>query len=403
MKNEQLSNLAKEVLTAGELKLFELMNTQYLVPFIKGFPGIGKTATLETIANKLGMVYIDLRLPAVDDVDMGLYPVVNQKVINGITINKLEHAAPEWAVMPIDNPDKNYLIVFEELNRANPSVRNAAMGVVLERRVGWNIKFGTNVFMAATGNLGDRDGTEVEELDFAQRDRFIIMEQKHNLGDWIEDYAKNRIHPEIIRYLENNPAEFYPDFKEQEDDVVLTPRKWTGFSDFLVANTDNGLKSKIDEIIPLIDRSGMHFVGKRFERFRKFILEGRMLTAKDVIDGSYISKNKNYDRIARENKSEVLHELKSISVETLTKKQASNVLSFMKHVREHDHDVLTGFVYDISHLVYTKYSLTDEELKDTTKRQQLRDSLLAIPFVKGLYADFKEELKMIGDKVAKAA
>jgi hypothetical protein len=380
MKNAELVKIAKQVLNKEEMMLFELMNTQYLVPFIKGPAGIGKTQSLETIANKLNMEYIDLRLPAVDDVDMGLYPVVNRKEVGSIQVNKLEHAAPEWAVMPIENPKKNYMIVFEELNRANPSVRNAAMGVVLERRVGWNIKFGNNVFMAATGNLGDKDGTEVEELDFAQKDRFIIIEKKPDLHEWINNFAKNKVHPDIINYLEHKPGQFYPPQEEQKDECVLTPRKWTGFSDYIIANTESGINSKVEEYQELLERGGLYYLGGRFAEFRKFVLEGRTLTVQDVLKGN---RTKDYPMINRDNKAEVLRELRGLDFHKLKTKECDNLKDFMNHFKETDHDMLVSFIFDAGDQF--------ARLTDKTYTAADRAEILGVPFIKMLWTNFKVE------------
>lgn len=381
MKNAELVKIAKQALTKEEMGLFELMNTQYLVPFIKGAAGIGKTSILETIAKKLGMIYIDLRLPTIDDVDMGLYPVVNRKEIANQNINKLEHAAPEWAVLPLENPKQNYLIVCEELNRANPSVRNAAMGVLLERRVGWSIKLGSNVFMAATGNLGDKDGTEVEELDFAQKDRFIIIERKPDFSSWVDDFAKGRVHPDIIKYLEHKPGQFYPPLEEQKDDAILTPRKWTGFSDYIIANTELGINSKVEDYSELIDRGGIYYLGARYPEFRKFVMEGRTLTVQDVLKGT---RSKDYPMINRDNKAEVLRELRGLRFHELKNKECENLKDFMNHIKETDHDMLVSFIFDAG----DQFARLTEG-KTYTKEDKM--AILAIPFMKMLWSNFKTE------------
>lgn len=386
MKHKELLLKAKEVLTTDEFKIFEQLNAQYLVPFLMGAPGLGKTAKLESIAKKLGMIYLDMRLPTKDETDLGVYPVINKTDYKDgsktITINKLTYAIPDWATDTWDNPNTNYLIVFEELNRAAPAIRNAAMGIILERRVGHNFQFRDNVFIAATGNLGDKDGTEVEQLDFAQKDRFIIHHVKPDLMAWINDYAKDNVHPDIIKYLDGHPAKFYPDLKEQDDDAVITPRKWSGFSNFIVSNTENGLKSTIDDYIDVVDRSGSNYIGKEFVQFRKFVMEGRMLTVQEVLAGN---RKTDYPKIPRDNKAEVLRELKGTTLSKITTKQATNLKDFLLHMKESDYDMLVGVVFDLFNLLEQ-----DESCKEKDK-----SACLKVPVLKMLWEDFRESIDFV--------
>jgi len=168
---------AEKVLTPKELNYFRVMAGQYQVLFLKGRPGVAKSAIAKQIADKLEAVYIDLRLPTKDEVDLGVYPViVHEEYTNEwnekIKIPIVNHAIPDWAWMTRDT-SKNYVICFEELNRASQGVTDAALGILLERRVGHNFKFGDNVYMIATGNLGLADGTTVNELDTATKGRLV--------------------------------------------------------------------------------------------------------------------------------------------------------------------------------------------------------------------------------------
>jgi len=66
-----------ESLTTLETFYVSFMRSNIGVPFIKGRPGMGKTAIIESIANKMGMQYIDLRLPLLDDSEVGLMPIID--------------------------------------------------------------------------------------------------------------------------------------------------------------------------------------------------------------------------------------------------------------------------------------------------------------------------------------
>jgi hypothetical protein len=405
MKNKQLMGIALKVLTPKELKIFRQMNTQYLVPFIKGRPGVGKSMVLKALADKLDtelrkvgsyMKYWDLRTPTLEETDAGLFPIPRDTkvTIDGKeqVIPQLQYAAPQWAVEPMREDGGYHLFAVEEINRAPLSIRNAFMGVLLERRVGWNINFRENVFMAATGNLGTVDGTEVDELDFAQKDRFITQEMKCDLYEWEKDYATGRVHPVIINFLKNHPGKFYPDMKEQDDEAVVTPRKWVGFSDFIIANTEKGIDSKVEDFLDLIRESGRHFLGKGYNEFEKFTLEGRQLTAHEVL-----SSKRNYGatwgngtpKINRDNKAEVLTELKdgfksgAFDINNMTQAQCENLDHFLAHMKKTDHDMLVGFVYDA-------FYMNADKTKDLSKEDTLK-----IPFIGLLWGKYRKEIDYV--------
>lgn len=382
MKNAELARRAKEVLTKTEYRYFTVMNAQYLVPFIKGFPGTAKTSIAESIANKLGMVYVDLRCTTMDETDAGLYPFPVKGPTN---ITSLSHLPPKWAVAAIENPTINYLFAFEELNRATSAIRNAVMGILLERRVGFELPFGNNVFMIATGNIGEADGTEVEELDAAQRSRFIHFEHKLEYADWVEDYAKGKVHKDIIKFLDAKPAQFYPKPELQKNECPVDPRRWTALSNYIVSNTEKGMDSTIDDYDHLLNMVGPNFIGGIYAEFRKFTMEGRMLTLADVLAGR---KKGDYSSVARENRAEVINELKADTQDPLsyTKKQTDNLKEFLLFMRENDHDILAAYMYDAGHLVSAKLSEKYQGKSEPTKTE-----ILKFPFMNMVWSTFEKE------------
>jgi hypothetical protein len=136
-------------LTKRERNYFQVMEVKYLVLNIIGPPGDAKSATIKSIADKMGYELVDLRLATMDECDLGVFPYLEER--QGYKVNA--HAVPSWADQTTDR-SKRFIIVFEELNRASKSVRDAALGVLLERRIGPHFTFGDNVLMCSTGNLG---------------------------------------------------------------------------------------------------------------------------------------------------------------------------------------------------------------------------------------------------------
>jgi hypothetical protein len=341
---------AEQVLTEKELNYFRVMAGQYQVLFLKGRPGVAKSAIAKSIADKLNMTYIDLRLPTKDEVDLGVYPVIVQEKYkdengNTLSIPVVNHGLPDWAWMTRDK-SRNFMINFEELNRASQGVRDAALGILLERRVGHNFVFGDNVYMVATGNLGQEDGTTVDELDTATKGRLVTIIHDTDAVTWVQDYAKDNVHPDIVKFIEAHPHEYYPDLKENgTNDAITSGRSWDGMSKAIIANF--GKDSTVDQYSAFILKMGKGYVGSRAAKFIKFMQDNKTWTLDDVIQG----KVKDYTKINRDNMAEISKDLLAKGVADLNKTQFNRVVKFARSL---DPDVLTGLLYDMGNKVTGK-------------------------------------------------
>ena len=198
--NEELSNMTKDerfsLLSKREKIYFNLMKSTSGVLFITSKPGLAKSSMAKEIARIMGYNYLDVRLSTADETDFGM-PKLKVLEINGIKYDVHAMTVPEWAIEANETPT---IIHFEELNRCSLGVRNACLGVLLERTIGTKFKFNENVLMIASGNLGS-DGADVEEFDSALNNRLI--HRKHDLlaPEWIEQYAQYHIHPLIVSFI----------------------------------------------------------------------------------------------------------------------------------------------------------------------------------------------------------
>lgn len=239
-------------LTDKEKLYFSVMRGQLGVLFIKAKPGVAKSAFGRSIADKLGLEYFDLRLSMADETDMQ-FPNLTFK--DELNCHIIEHAIPEWAVMSNEKPS---LIHFEELNRAPLAVRNAALQILLERGIGPKFKFNQNVYMMASGNLGEEDGTDVEEFDNALNNRLIHVEHELTVEEWLT-WGQGNIHPDILSFIELQPTNFYIAPNENSQ-TYATARSWHMLSEYIVKNFGGG--PKLDENGELIrNKSGevIHF------------------------------------------------------------------------------------------------------------------------------------------------
>jgi len=386
LKTEQL-----ELLTKTEREFWQVIRSTVDgggVLYLTGKSGIGKSAMFTSIAKKLNLLLIDLRLATKDESDLGVLPKVNHSE----NYSYSESVIPHWAhlaknALEIKNEDGEYyngsLIVFEELNRSSLNVRNASMGILNERRIGESFKFPKHAYMVATGNLGEEDGTEVEELDAAQKGRTINFKFTEDLTQWISDYAGlverhhitnddkpvmvSNVHPTIISFLKEHPSAFYPKQDYEETRALICPRSWTMLSNYFYNNyKGTNLNDHIDDVQKICTKMIPSLVSKFIDYVQKFI----KVTINDVINNPKLD----YNAIQRDHVQDLVQELKELKLYNIDEKGRKNINKFLKSI---DRDMTVGYIKDL-------FISADQ------------DDLKKMPEFKAMY---KDELQIIMDNL----
>ena len=320
-------------LTDRERLYFQIMWPKSGVLYITSKPGIAKSAISRSIAKKMGFRYMDIRLSMVDETDVGLYPNVSDS--NGVKC--LDFVVPRWAIEANKQPT---IIHFEELNRASLPVRNAALQILLERQIGTEFRFNDTVLMMSSGNLGDEDGTDVEEFDNALNNRLIHF--SHTLGsdEWIDNFAKENVHSTVVSYIRSYPEKLYQNPTENTK-AYATPRSWTFLSDFIIKNF--GKDASPRTFLPVLRSIAHSFIGNGAQRFLQYCEEMINITIEDIIN-RYDQVVKELDKYNRDKNSELIQSLKEYDIKKLTEKQLDNVTKFLKRVGD---DELTAYLLHV--------------------------------------------------------
>jgi hypothetical protein len=366
-----------ESLSDREKKYFKMMNAKSGVLYIQSAPGYAKSAIMRNIAYKMGFQYFDIRLSMVDETDVGLFPTIDDVEIDNVKQRALCHVAPKWAYMANVKPT---IIHFEELNRSTLAVRNAALQMLLEREIGAFFKFNDNVLMCSSGNLGEEDGTDVEEFDMALNNRLIHIEHQLPYPEWVEEYATENVCPVIVQFLKTHTEHYYkkPDERNQRNKAYATPRSWTFLSDYIfenfgeyvtrldnqgkeMTNRDGSVKmfKKFPNILTWINdirEIGHGYVGASNARFIRYCEDTLKITLDDVLDrfDEIESDIKNFNR---DKKSELLANMKERKISQLKVKQQENLTRFLGTISD---DEIVGYLL---HVLDVEYNLS-ESTKD---------------------------------------
>ncbi len=352
MKNEQL--------TEKEQKYLNYMLPNSGVLYLMGRPGEGKTAIIEQICKKTNRQFIDIRLSQCDETDIGLFPVLDSKT------KMVSHAIPEWALKANTKPT---IILFDELNRSRESIRNAALQILNEKRIGYSFKFNSDVLMVAAGNLGDEDGTSVDEFDSALWNRLIPVKHELSITEWEDGYAKDHVYDMILSFIKSHPEHYYKKNDSDSSKQFASPRSWTFLSDRLLFGNRN---PNIEDVIVLAKEVAVNYVGISAIKFIQYLEDQSILNINNIIDDFDKYENK-INKLPRSRKSDLLTSLKEIKFSKLTEKEFKNVVNFLKLINE---DERVSFIIHI----------IDNEIEMDGKKSKIIDNLLNI---------FKDDMKNI--------
>ena len=374
-------------LTDKEKKYLRIMLAKSGVLYISSPPGYAKSAILRNIAKKINAQYFDIRLSMVDETDVGLFPSLETIDIDGEKQKMLLHVAPKWAY---ESNKKLTIIHFEELNRSTLQVRNAALQILLEREIGTFFKFNDNVLMCASGNLGEEDGTDVEEFDEALNNRLIHIQHQLDINEWCENYANEFVCPQIINFL-SSYTEYYwrRSDKNNKNKAYATPRSWTFLSDYIWVNYGNNeyekRYTKNNEIIldennkpkmfrkyPDVDiwlndikEIGYGYIGPAYIKFIKYCEDMLKISLDDVLN-NFDNIKKDIEIFNRDKKSELLMSMRNRHIFDLNKIQKENLIKFLMLISKDE---------CVAYLVHIVDEISDDDNEENEENLALIDFL----------------------------
>lgn len=355
-----------ETLTERELNYYRVMNARYGVLFITSAPGYAKSAMMLSIANKIGAKYIDMRLAMADETDFK-FPYRRTQLINGENVEVSDFTTPLWAVTA---NEQLTIIHFEELNRASLPVRNAALQILLERGIG-EFKFNDNVLMVASGNKGEEDGTDVEEMDSALYNRIVQIDHIITPNEWIEQYAKDNVHFTIVDFIKQSPEYFYVNPTDQQKSYA-TPRSWTILSEQISKNFEGGIEAPIESFIDFIQVTGPGTVGTAFTQYSRYLTTLNIIGVNDILNSpKKVERAMLNGKVGNDFLAEIVNKLKDEQYRPseLTEKQLTNLASFISKCND---ELVAAYINEVILRVNLqaceKGQFLAKQMKDTLKR-----------------------------------
>ncbi len=264
-----MADILKPTMTFPEVKAGSIRCIKRgLVGFIKGSPGLGKSAIAREIADEGKLQLIDFRLSQATPEDLSGLPMRmgDKAQFTPFDIFPLINT-------PIPNGKKGWLFFLDEFTSGGKSVQAAAYKLVLDRMVGSH-KLHPQVAMLAAGNL-ETDNAIVNRLSTAMQSRLIHMTLVPDMKHWMSFANTHDIDYRIMAFLEFRPSKFFDFMPDHQDSTFACPRTWE-FCSALIKDEPN-----LDGLLALLAGTVGAGVAMEFVTFcREF---GKLPTLSEIL------------------------------------------------------------------------------------------------------------------------
>jgi len=188
--------------------------------FVWGSPGIGKSETTASVAEKHNALLVDVRLSQYASVDLrGMPDRQDGKTVWYPPATMPFKGTDGW---PTDRP---ILLFFDEANAAVPSVAAVAYQIVNDRRCGEH-ELMDNVRIVAAGNRESDKGV-TNRMPTPLANRFIHVELGASVEAWAENFAiPAGMPPEGVAFLYFRKELLNNFDPTRPDKSFATPRSW---------------------------------------------------------------------------------------------------------------------------------------------------------------------------------
>ena len=132
------------------------------------------------------------------------------------------------------------VLFLDELNRALPDTRNTSLQLVLEKELhSHKLPFvkGKRTFICAAINPADL--YQVDELDIALLDRFLIVDMTVDAEDWLLYARSKQLNEVICDFISENEDKLH--YMQKDNENGSTPRAWEELSEYLRVPIENNI------------------------------------------------------------------------------------------------------------------------------------------------------------------
>lgn len=341
-----------------------------------GHAGIGKTQVVKQWAKEQGYHCEVLIGSLLDPSDIQGMPHVINNVTNWATpafFDRIKKTA--------DNGIRSILFM-DELNRGPKDVLGAMLTLILEREVNGHSLPKDTIIVASINPDSDGD-YQVDSLDGAMRNRFLILNVESDAQNWLKYARETGINQVVRDYIAENPTKLYFQSEDQDEMAIATPRSWEMLGKFV--DTFNKVDPELHfEIIKGKIGSAL---GSQFYNF--FLNYVNVVKVEDI--EKFVKKYKDINETNIEEIGKDLYKDKLQSIESVTQMELVHQM-MDKYIRK------ATKREDIMPLLVTLYGLNIETLASLLKEYKASRNA---DYKKIAEYDFNKNLfRLITNKIA---
>lgn len=270
------------------------------VPAIVGEAGIGKSALVQTVAEKMNAKLFTtvVSLSEKGDLAIPVPPMTENAFVKTSKYGELAdvkfgytHTLIEIIQWAEAHPKQPIIWFLDEFNRGTQAVQSELMNLVLQRQIN-SLRLPDQVHLVLAENP-DATMAGFESSDYgvtvgdaAINDRTVRLVMRADAADWLQwAKTKGNIIESVRRFIEENPQQLAP--AEHDDDLYPTPRAWQRVSRNLQALSDLPADDQQRLRLDLLEGDLGITVGQSFEQFLRQQKAG--LSAREIYDGDSLN------------------------------------------------------------------------------------------------------------------
>jgi len=209
-----------------------------VVPYVEGHAGVGKSQMIREVAElyreKTGAEVLITTLfgALLKEGELGGIPVPRRDENSKKMINDYTTHVKMQQILENDKEGHISILFVDELNRAEQSVNQELMQLILDRRINETI-LPDNCAIIAAGNpeYDDDNDYMVNVMNSAMKNRFIKYTLEADVKDWLkwasntkddEEKGTEAIDPDVIEFIAEMPNLLHD--PHSKEDIKPTPR-----------------------------------------------------------------------------------------------------------------------------------------------------------------------------------
>ena len=238
-----------------------------LVPYLSGSPGCGKSDLAEQVAEHYNLLLIDVRLSQCDVTDLNGFPRIDGNKSGYVPMDTFPLEGDPLPMNPKTGKlYTGWLILFDEISSAPPSLQAASYKIILDRKIG-QIKLHKNVAIMCAGNK-ETDNAVVFPMSTALQSRLVHLELVVDHKEWIDWANEHDIDHRITSFIGFKPGALYTFQADHTDNTYACPRTWA-FADKVLKVTD----INAPECLPMLAGTLSEGVAREFIGYCKVFTE----------------------------------------------------------------------------------------------------------------------------------